>query len=434
MAPAGDEPEAAPGDEEKGTAAPEAEKSASPYELVTVFYGTDRKPKGGGEGAARRTIPVDSGASITLLLAAIGFLNMKRRLMFGLAAISLVVTVAQGSYLGYQQLKKIQRFADSDVQYGNERGDLQLGTCQVSIPNTHKTGELEAPSILRLEIREDVRDHVVLQMIEPTLGDDFYRRLKTCVQSTQRSEVFVFVHGYNVTFDDAARRTAQIAYDVEFAGAPIFFSWPSQGGLLQYTVDETNVAWAVPHLKQFLLDVVHRSGAKSVNLIAHSMGNRALTKAIHELHMQLRHESALFNEIILAAPDVDADVFRRDLAPALIASSEHVTLYASSNDQALIASKKVHGSARAGDSGNGLVVIPGVETIDVSKLDTSFLGHSYYGSSNPILTDIRQLIINSRPAAQRNWLQPKFHGGLTYWVFEKIRDTAVRNLPTEERR
>ena len=140
------------------------------------------------------------------------------------------------------------------------------------------------------------------------------------------------------------------------------------------------------------------------------------TSALRELQRELGEESALFNQIILAAPDIDAEIFCRDLAPALTRSSNRVTLYASSNDQALAASKKVHGYARAGDSGTGLVVLPGIETIDVSMLDTNLLGHSYYGSSNPILADIRQLIEFALPAAQRHWLLPKPHGELTYWV------------------
>jgi esterase/lipase superfamily enzyme len=150
------------------------------------------------------------------------------------------------------------------------------------------------------------------------------------------------------------------------------------------------------------------------------MGSRGLTSALRELQRELRSEQALFNQIILAAPDIDAEIFRRDLAPALITSAARVTLYASSNDQALVASRQVHGHARAGDSGAGLTVLPGIETIDVSTLDTSLLGHSYYGSSNPILLDIRQLIEFALPAAQRRWLLPKTHGDLTYWVFERI--------------
>ena len=322
----------------------------------------------------------------------------------------------------------MQRVADPGVRYGNQRGEVEYGICQVTIPATHETGEIERPSILRLEVREDVARHVVLQATEPSSEDAFFEALRRRVESAPSREVFIFVHGYNVTFDGAARRTAQIAHDVNFGGAPIFFSWPSQGGVLQYTVDENNVEWAVPHLRQFLVDVTRRSGATSVNLIAHSMGNRALTAAMRDLQTQLGEET-LFNQIILAAPDVDAEIFKRDLAPALVRTARHVTLYASSNDQALIASKQVHGYARAGDSGDGLVVVPGIETIDVSTLDTSLLGHSYYGSSDPILVDIRQMIELALPAAQRPFLLPRPYGDLTYWVFEKICATATRNLP-----
>jgi esterase/lipase superfamily enzyme len=40
---------------------------------------------------------------------------------------------------------------------------------------------------------------------------------------------FYNVHGYNVSFDDAALRTAQLAYDLTFDCPAAFFSWPSKG-------------------------------------------------------------------------------------------------------------------------------------------------------------------------------------------------------------
>ncbi|MEZ6079827.1 MAG: hypothetical protein R3C56_30390 [Pirellulaceae bacterium] len=55
---------------------------------------------------------------------------------------------------------------------------------------------------------------------------------------------------------------------------------------------------------------------------------------------------------------------------------------------ALIASKQVHGYPRAGESGANIVIVPGIETIDVSGIDLSLLGHSYYGDSEPMLRDL----------------------------------------------
>ena len=405
--------------------------TAMPFELVKVYYATDRKAIALADKpilSRLDVVPPLAGIGTTLLFLVIGMAHRVRRLFWGMAIFTSTVTVAWAGVWLYAQWPARVRPLQKGICYGNERGPVQMGTCEVSIPETHAVGQLESPSILRLEVREDVRKHIVLQHTESKPKSAFFAELRQQVKQADQAEVFVFVHGYNVTFADAARRTAQIAYDVKFSGVPIFFSWPSQGGLLEYTVDETNVAWAVPHLKQFLLDVVKQSGAESVNLIAHSMGSRALTQALHELELELKDRADLFNQIILAAPDIDAEVFRRDLAPALVRTSKHVTLYASSNDEALAASKHVHGYPRAGESGNGIVVLPGVDTIDVSHVDHSILGHSYYGSSNPILRDIYFLIHDALPAAQRRWLRPASYGGLTYWVFDRVQRTAARNM------
>lgn len=273
---------------------------------------------------------------------------------------------------------------------------------------------------------------MVLDRVDRLHDDAFYERLNGAVRNAKRPEVFVFVHGYNVEFDDAALRTAQLSYDLKYEGTPICYSWPSQGGLLKYTVDETNVVWTVPHLKSFLLDIVNHSGAEAVNLVAHSMGSRALTAALRELELELGSEAQLFSKVVLAAPDVDAEVFRQ-LAPSVARTAQHVTLYASSNDNALIASKKVHGYPRAGESGEHMVILPEVETIDVSTIDTSLLGHSYYGSSDSIITDLYHIVIQSLPARERRWLEPRSHDGLTYWVFHKRNESQTRQaglLPT----
>ena len=210
--------------------------------------------------------------------------------------------------------------------YGGDRGELELGACEVSVPKDHQVGVLESPTVLRLEFREDPERHVVLLGVHPGAAVEFYADLRACIERTARKEAFVFIHGYNVGFETAVRRTAQIAYDLKFEGAPIVYSWPSQEGLLSYTVDETNVAWTVPHLKDFLLGVAQQSGAKSVHLIAHSMGNRALTSALRELAMERKADCPRFHEVVLTAPDIDADVFRRDLAPAIVGTADRVTL------------------------------------------------------------------------------------------------------------
>jgi esterase/lipase superfamily enzyme len=416
---------------------PGTEADAKDYTLVTVFYGTDRDFVELSEARKDAYLgwyyATALAAGITILLALIALRFSQSRGVRVVTGGGLAVTVVLGIATTLVRLHSEKINPGEHPSYGNQRGELQMGTCQVSVPRYHEVGQVERPSILKLQFREDPRKHVVLLDVIPEPPDALFAKLKAGVDAAPRREALVFVHGFNVTFEDAARRTAQLAYDLKFEGPPIFFSWPSQGGLLDYAVDETNAAWAVPHLKDFLTAVADRSGAESVHLIAHSMGNRALTSALAQLSRQMRRRGAMFHEVILTAPDIDADIFKRDIAPAIAKTAARVTLYASSNDEALMLSKKLHGYPRAGDSGSAMVVVPGIETIDVSRVDTSLLGHSYYGNNDTVLADMFYLIHQSLPASRRERLEPRPWGGGQYWVLVPdaglVREAAVPEPP-----
>lgn len=287
--------------------------------------------------------------------------------------------------------KKTESSTPAEV-FGKERGPVTYGTCQVSIPRDHRIGELEAPSIWRLEFRENPEKHVVLLQVTPQDKDGYFADVASRVRASTGKKLLLFVHGYNVTFADAARRTAQMSYDLAFDGAPVFYSWPSQGDVKDYLVDETNVEWTQEDLVDFLADIATRSDAQNIYLIAHSMGNRALTRSFARLAEDRPELRQKFKEIILTAPDIDADVFRRDIAPHIAGEDHPVTLYASAADKALIASKKIHGYPRAGDAGAGLILLPGIETIDATAVDTDFLGHSYFGEATSVIADLFSLI------------------------------------------
>jgi len=305
----------------------------------------------------------------------------------------------------------------TDAFYGNQRGTLAFGVCRVSIPEHHRMGELEAPSWQKFEFHENPKKHIVLLEVTPQSEKKFIAGLRLYIHRSEENQAFVFVHGYNVSFEDAARRTAQMAFDLGFDGAPIFYSWPSQGRLSAYTVDETNAEWSVPHLKEFLEMVSSKTGAKQIHLIVHSMGGRSLSAALKEIANEQGSEAPIFKEIVLAAPDIDAEVFKRDILPRIQPIVGRITLYASSVDKALMASKMAHGNPRAGDSNSeALVVVHGMDTVDASTVDTSFLGHSYYAENRSIISDIYLLLRTGNPPNQRNLLE-RYRNGDKYWTF-----------------
>jgi esterase/lipase superfamily enzyme len=303
--------------------------------------------------------------------------------------------------------------------FGGARAQhLRYGQVVVSVPFSHRPGMIEAPSLWRLEFSENPRKHMVILSRRVTDEASFFASIQESVAQSERRASFLFVHGYNVSFDDAAKRTAQIAYDLDFTGAPVFYSWPSQAALEGYTVDENNVEWSQYNLKGFLRRYAQQSGADDIYLIAHSMGNRALTRAVTELFAEEPEMRHRFKEIILTAPDIDADVFRRDLAPKLAAGCDRITLYVSDGDVALLASQKVHGGyVRVGDARAGVIVVPGIETVDASGLDTSFMEHSYFAETGSVLDDLRAMLREGLRAAQRGLQEMQAASGISYWKF-----------------
>ncbi|WER48610.1 alpha/beta fold hydrolase [Cupriavidus sp. WKF15] len=304
--------------------------------------------------------------------------------------------------------------------FGAQRSSLvSYGEVDVSIPRDHRQGALESPSLWRMRFRVDPNKDVMVLHTSVMTKEAFAAALRTEVKASSKPSLLIFVHGYNVSFTDAARRTAQIAYDLAFPGVAVFFSWPSQDQFVDYTVDEQSIEWAQPHLEQFLHDLLSQSDADRVYLIAHSMGNRALTRTLVSLAAKDPTIVRRIKEVILAAPDIDADVFVEQIAPGLAQLGAPVTLYASSNDRALMASKQVHGGARAGEAGDRLVVCQGIETVDASNTDTGLIGHSYFGDRRSVLADMFYVVRNDVRAAQRYGLRALTLKNQTYWLIEK---------------
>jgi len=228
--------------------------------------------------------------------------------------------------------------------------------------------------------------------------------------------VYVFVHGYNNTFDEAARRAALIAYAARLPGPTILYSWPSQASALKYTADETNATWTQLHFNAFLEELACQTHAHSINLIAHSMGNRIVLEALE--YFAHRGGQPRFGQVILAAPDVDHDTYRESFGE-IADTVEHVTLYGSANDQAIRLSKGFHSYPRAGDGGQGIPVVPlpdkRVDAIDASAVPADLMGHGYLETKD-ILIDVQEVTQHKYP--QLDHLTPAQNREGTYWIFE----------------
>ena len=108
--------------------------------------------------------------------------------------------------------------------------------------------------------------------------------------------------------------------------------------------------------------------------------------------------------MLLAAPDINAELFRTVIAPKLAAMhGTRTTIYASSSDLALKASKIVHGFRRLGETADGVFTYKGMDTIDAStatQVNRAY-GHFYLMDNTLVLKDVRTIIEEKRAAKDR---------------------------------
>jgi len=301
--------------------------------------------------------------------------------------------------------------------YGANRAKLQFGIAQVSIPKKHEFGEMERPNKYLFWEREKIGEHVMVVKLEGIDKDEFREFLGAKLNNVEEKDILIFIHGFNVTFASAIRRTAQLSYDLKFRGVPLTYSWPSAGETSAYMRDEASVQYTTPHLVAFLKEVIDHKEDANIHILGHSMGTRALTNAIKELSF-LYPDRHIFKNIILAAPDIDQDVFATNLFPYIRKTTDQITLYASSDDAALKLSNTLHSGKRIGQGGDEIFVYEGLVTVDATGIDTSLLGHSYFAEKEILLGDLKALIFHSLPPSKRNLLLEKIKLELAYWKFK----------------
>ncbi|MGW0423281.1 alpha/beta hydrolase [Streptomyces sp. NPDC003015] len=307
--------------------------------------------------------------------------------------------------------------AEAGRWYGTDRGELSFGTASVSVPDDHRMGKLDRPRGWPLRFSADRKRFLEVVDVRSCDAVSFVAASAEKLRRAPEPDLLVFVHGYNVSFIDAVRRAAQIAYDLDFQGVPLLYSWPSEASTSSYFVDGENAEWAQPHFQAFLNLVLTSTGSRRVHIVAHSMGNRILTDALTAVDGTLLPPgSARLGQVIFAAPDVDSGVFVQR-AQRFVSHAEGYTLYVSGKDQALNMSQRFVRHPRAGQAGDGIVVVDGVDTIDVTDLDTGLMSHSYVGSHRSVVSDLYYLLHRGHRPSDRFGLRPVVSPAGIYWVF-----------------
>lgn len=234
--------------------------------------------------------------------------------------------------------------------FSGERGAaFDLAEFTVSVPPTHKHGEVELPQSGAGNPRTDfvVREGGYIDE-EKAFVARLNRRLAEKPRG-QRS-IIIFIHGYNTMFAEGLFRFAQVVHDSRSPAVPVHFSWASRGQLSDYVYDNNSATAARDRLER-LFRLALSSDADRVNVLAHSMGNWVTVEAMRQMKIKggIPHPEKI-GSIMLAAPDIDIDVFKSQMR-AIGKPKKPYLVILSRDDRALALSRLLGGDkSRVGDT------------------------------------------------------------------------------------
>jgi len=294
-----------------------------------------------------------------------------------------------------------------DFFRGKRAAALTFGVATVSVPRNREVGDLPTPPRWLNEERANQAHYFVLKRID-SLDDAkvFESHLEDALLVSKRKEVLLFVHGFNTSFAAAALRAAQLGVDLEIDGAIALFSWPSKGSMLSYLKDRNELLKdTIEQLRDLIGKCLISTGAEKLHIVAHSMGCEFALQALESLRLSMAptltsSPPCVIDEVVFASPDVNATDMASRL-PAIATLSSRLTVYSSGSDFALTLSGLLYGEERAGRKLTPAGVL-GIDCIDTSASKADILGHGDYSAT--AIDDLRAIVWFSLPTSKRRFL------------------------------
>ncbi len=261
-------------------------------------------------------------------------------------------------------------------------------------------------------------------------ADSLRDRIEASLQQTNRSEVFIYVHGVANSFDASLLGMADLWHFTGRATLPIAYSWPAGNpGALGYFRDREGGEFTVFHFKEFLRIVASTSSVRRIHIVAHSRGTGIATTGLRELIIEERaagrdpRRSLKVQNLILAAPDLDFGIVRQRLmAERFGPAFGQITVYINAGDSALGLAQRLMTGQRFGRIGTQdlsasdrdiFARVRNVAFVDVGDIG-GFIGHSYFRENPAVLSDIALVLrTDARPGTATRPLQNK---GGNFWL------------------
>jgi esterase/lipase superfamily enzyme len=362
---------------------------------VDILYATDREP-----------LPQDDGTLVY------GY-GRSHSLAFGSSVVEM------GENLSWDDL-----VAESRQRERSEELPLRIRSIE-------EQGRFPSTPLPLIRRKGKIMHDPTVLAVQDKMADRLRTELRKRLALTSRKAAYVFVHGYNNSFEDAAFVIAQLWHFLGRQGVPILYTWPAgaPGALKGYGRDRESGEFTIFHLKQFGRVLASTPELEQIHVIAHSRGTDVVTTALRELIIEARaggreHGRLLkVKNLVLAAADLDFEVLTQRLgAEEMGLAIRQITVYVSKADKAigfsgcLFVSLRRLGQLRPEDLTDAqrqrIERMGGVQIID-ARVPTGFVGHSYFYTHPAVSADLVLLLRhNYQPGSEGRPLRER---GANFW-------------------
>ena len=339
---------------------------------------------------------------------------------------------------------------DPEKYYRNDRGQvLRLGLAEIQFGKKEYTWEF-ARNISMLKTRSEkypvkisnVDEWGIMDSTIPywfdlsVIGADerppdatarFGEAIDAQLAASKKKHVYIYVHGYKVVYENPVLVSAELWHFLGYDGAFIAYSWPSTPSKFAYIKDSDTSAGFARNFRLLLEFIAENTDVEEIHIIGYSNGTRLVARAMEQLALIHKDESAdeiweqlRIRNVILVGSDLDRGVFGSYMADGLLNVSRHLSIYMSPHDKALGVSQFLTRRERLGQlwGGKGGEIHPlarqalidfrdQVSVINVSDAEGSDTGngHGYFRSSPWASSDVLMSIYYGLTPEQRGLVE-----------------------------
>jgi esterase/lipase superfamily enzyme len=321
-----------------------------------------------------------------------------------------------------------------EERFGTERQEtLTFGYFDVKIEPSLGLGMLINPT----EWFQD--EEIKLTAVQELDPAAFVAQVQERVKESPHRSLLVVVHGFREAFPSGLRKTAFLGHVLDINTPVLLFDWPGNQGsspngyLRARRVAEASGAELARTLELSIRDI----RPERLWLIANSMGGQVVVNAFRLLYEQtdLAGAKTKIEDVVLTAPDVDYNEFNDQFKHALKALARKTTIYVSSNDRALLASRLLNRERRRGEStlsprqlDNAVRVTDSIDpdsedvtVVDVTPVNRTRNFHNFSLETPEFFDDLYLRLTNVETPRSRLIYPVQAPNGTVYWVLTRGR-------------